>query len=43
MRGESPIVLLTRPDAVRELPGDRIAWVELKADKYHALLTGTRR
>jgi hypothetical protein len=43
VRGESPIVLLTRPDAVRELPGDRIAWVELKADKYHALLTGTRR
>jgi hypothetical protein len=42
-QGGSPIVLLTRPDAVGELPGDRIAWVELKADKYHALLTGTPR
>jgi len=42
-QGEAPIVLLTRPDAVRELPRDRIAWVELKADKYHALLAGTPR
>jgi hypothetical protein len=42
-QGREPIVLLTRPDAVGELPRDRIAWVELKADKYHVLLTGTPR
>jgi hypothetical protein len=42
-QGEAPIVLLTRPDAVRELPRDRITWVELQADKYHVLLTGTPR
>lgn len=42
-QGGAPIVLLTWPEAVRELPGDRITWVELKADKYHALLTGTPR
>ncbi|MDH4231883.1 MAG: glycosyltransferase family 39 protein [Nitrospirota bacterium] len=41
--GGAPVVLLTRSDAVGELPRDRIAWVELKADKYHALLTGTPR
>lgn len=42
-RGGLPVILLTRPEDVGELPRDSISWVELETDKYHALLTGVPR
>ncbi|MGE5893481.1 MAG: ArnT family glycosyltransferase [bacterium] len=39
-RGGSPVLLVTVPSAVESLPRERVHWVELSSDRYHALLTG---
>ncbi|MEC4684163.1 MAG: glycosyltransferase family 39 protein [Nitrospirota bacterium] len=41
--GKTPILLLTHPSALKELPDETVRWVEIDADRYHVLLTGVRK
>jgi len=41
--GKTPVLLLTQPSALRELPKEGIRWVEIDSDRYHVLLVGVRK
>jgi hypothetical protein len=40
--GQTPILLLTSPKAVKSLPRDSARWIPLETDKYQTLLVGVR-